>query len=225
MPDFERDVKALAKMLRDGNYTYRQSAYLIKQAREALGLQAPKSTTGSVERLNAEEIDAFLSAAYEHSARRAIMMRTLIDTGMRVGSFARLRVEDVSRRDQEIHVEWKGRRRDIPVTRDLLNELALWLDGRESGWMWPSRRGGHLSKRRVQQIVSETSSAAGITKRVYPHLLRHTIAQRLADQGMPEAHLQRFLGHEKPSTTQVYYSPRRQDVKRSHQEAARGLYE
>lgn len=66
------------------------------------------------------------------------------------------------------------------------------------------------------------ASEAGITKRVYPHLLRHTTAQRLADRGMPENLLQRFLGHESPETTQVYYEPSRANVDRAFREAMHG---
>ncbi|MFB6232049.1 MAG: tyrosine-type recombinase/integrase [Salinibacter sp.] len=58
-------------------------------------------------------------------------------------------------------------------------------------------------------------------KRVYPHLLRHTVAQRLADQGMREELLQQFLGHEAPQTTQHYYEPKRTDLKEAFEEALR----
>ena len=48
--------------------------------------------------------------------------------------------------------------------------------------------------------------------------LRHTVAQRLADEGMREELLQQFLGHEAPETTQRYYEPRRTDVKEAFEE-------
>ncbi|HSX82578.1 MAG TPA: tyrosine-type recombinase/integrase [Candidatus Saccharimonadia bacterium] len=43
-----------------------------------------------------------------------------------------------------------------------------------------------------------------ITKRVYPHLLRHSVATTLVERGMPLEHMQNFLGHSKLETTQVY---------------------
>ena len=90
---------------------------------------------------------------------------------------------------------------------------------RETGWLFQSRQGGHYSKRRVQQIVKDVTEEAGIQKRVYPHLLRHTVAQRLADEGMREELLQQFLGHEAPETTQRYYEPKRAHVKEAYEEA------
>ncbi len=71
----------------------------------------------------------------------------------------------------------------------------------------------------LQQIVKELAAKAGINKNVYPHLLRHTIAQHLADNGMPENLLQKFLGHYSPKTTQIYYEPARLQVKAAFEEA------
>lgn len=68
------------------------------------------------------------------------------------------------------------------------------LSQRRTGPVFQSRQGGLYSKRRIQQIVREVAKRAGITRRVYPHLLRHTVAQHLADRGMPEELLQKFLG-------------------------------
>lgn len=69
--------------------------------------------------------------------------------------------------------------------------------------------------------MKELAAEAGIVKRVHPHLFRHTIAQYLADRGMPENLLQKFLGHESPRTTQIYYQPNRMNVKRAFEEAMR----
>ena len=219
--DRQRDARRLAKLLREGDYSYDQSAHLFKLAREMVGLQPPKRRQkGAAERLNSEELDAFLRAAYEHSGRRGLMMRALFETGMRVGAFARLDAEQISFGDLEVRVHGKGdKRRDVPILSSLANELRLHLGERRSGPVFQSRQGGAYSQRRVQQIVREVAAEAGITKRVYPHLLRHTVAQHLADRGMPEELLQKFLGHEKPETTQVYYRPSRSRVKRSFKDA------
>lgn len=216
-----RDARRLAKLLREGGYSYDQSAHLFKLAREMVGLQPPRRRKkGAAERLSSEELEAFLRAAYEHSGRRGLMMRALFETGMRVGAFARLDAEQISLGDLEVRVHGKGdKRRDVPILSSLANELRLHLGERRSGPVFQSRQGGAYSKRRVQQIVREVAAEAGLTKRVYPHLLRHTVAQHLADRGMPEELLQKFLGHEKPETTQVYYRPSRSRVKRSFKDA------
>ena len=120
----------------------------------------------------------------------------------------------------EVRVRDKGgKTRDVPILQSLANEIRIHLGDRRTGFVFPSPRGGAYSKRRIQQIVKELATVAKIQKSVYPHLLRHTIAQRLADQGMPENLLQKFLGHENPQTTQVYYQVSRPQVKRAFREA------
>ena len=224
MPDHDRqaDIRKVAKILRDGNYSYDQSADLFKNARREVGLSPPdRSGNGSPERLSSEEQEAFLEAAYNRDGRTGLMMRTLPETGARVSAFVKIRVEDISFRDLEIRLrEMKGDKpRDVPILSSLANELRLHVGERETGWLFQSRQGGHYSKRRVQQIVKDVTEEAGIQKRVYPHLLRHTVAQRLADEGMREELLQQFLGHEAPETTQRYYEPKRAHVKEAYEEA------
>lgn len=219
--DRQRDIRRLAKMLRDGGYTYDQSKHLVAEARKAVGLTPPKRKKGSVDRLTSREVGELLDAAYEgQGATKGLMVRTLLETATRAGAFCQLRAKHLSFREREIEVVGKGdKRRAVPIRPALASELRQHLGGRESGYLFPSPRGGHYSKRRIQQIVKEAAEEAGIEKRVYPHLLRHTMAQRLADRGMPENLLQRFLGHDHPATTQVYYEPSRSQVKEAFREA------
>jgi len=224
MPDHDReaDIRKVAKILRDGNYSYDQSADLFKKARREVGLSPPdRSGQGSPERLSSEEQETFINAAYDRDGQTGLMMRTLLETGARVSAFVKIRVEDIALRDLEIRLrETKGDKpRDVPILSSLANELRLHTGDRETGWLFRSRQGGHYSKRRVQQIVKDVAEKAGIQKRVYPHLLRHTVAQRLADEGMREELLQQFLGHEAPETTQRYYEPKRTRVKEAYEEA------
>ncbi len=216
----QQDIRRVAKILRDGNYTYDQSKDLFKAARQRVGLQVSKQKKGSVDRLTKDEFEAFLNTAYARSGAQGLLIRTLLETGSRVSAFCRMRVEDISFSELEIRITDKGdKTRDVPILRSLANELRLHLGGRESGYVFPSPRGGHYSARRLQQLVKEVAVEAGIAKNVYPHLLRHTMAQYLADQGMPENLLQKFLGHEHPASTQVYYEPARTQVKQAFQDA------
>src|SRR3989454_4587648 len=75
------------------------------------------------------------------------------------------------------------------------------------------------SPRRIQQLVQETAALAGITKRVHPHLLRHSVATTLLERGMPLEQIQKFLGHVNLETTQVYAESTTAMIKESYQKA------
>lgn len=219
--NFDRDVQRLTSILRNGGYSYRQSMRLIKKARENVGLKPPKRNNSSPERLTQSQKEDFIDAAYDRSGKTGLMMRTLLETGARVGAFVKIRIEDIAFPEREVRLRKTkgGKARDVPILASLAQELKIHVGDRESGWLFVSPQGGHYSKRRIQQIVKETAKEAGIQKSVSPHLLRKTIAQHLADQGMPENLLQQFLGHEHPETTQIYYTPKRSQVDESYRQA------
>ncbi|MFB6230534.1 MAG: hypothetical protein ABEL04_05195 [Salinibacter sp.] len=80
--DRQEDIRKVAKILREGNYSYDQSAHLIKEARREVALSPPdRSGSGSPERLSSEEQEAFLNAAYDRDGRTGLMMRVLLETG------------------------------------------------------------------------------------------------------------------------------------------------
>ena len=102
------------------------------------------------------------------------------------------------------------KRREVPIRRDLAQLLRLHIGVRRAGPLFASRQQGSgltphvLTRQRVGQMVRDVAEAAGISKRVYPHLLRHTVATRLLALGMDITDLQRFLGHESITTTRLY---------------------
>ena len=123
-----------------------------------------------------------------------------------------LRVEDVSLAERVVTIRQGkgGKRREVPIRRDLAQLLRLHIGARRAGPLFASRQHGSatvphtLTRQRVGQVVRSVANAAGIIKRVYPHLLRHTVATRLLALGMDITDLQRFLGHESISTTRLY---------------------
>jgi integrase/recombinase XerD len=92
-----------------------------------------------------------------------------------------------------------------PILPALADELRTHLQGRQTGFLFEGNRQTRYSTRTVQSIVTNCARAASIQKRVYPHLLRHSIATILLDSGLvPIDQVQKFLGHLNLSTTQIY---------------------
>jgi len=221
MPNPQEDAKRIARILRNGDYDYDGSKYLFKLARRRAGLKPPESRDSTVDRMTREETEQFVGEAYATDGRRGLMLRTLLETMLRVSEFVSLQVEDISFEEGLVIVRdgKGGKRREVPITESLSRELKLHVGGRNTGPLFQSPRGGTYSARRIQQIVKETAEAAGITKRVYPHLLRHTMATRLVNGGMPIEHVRKVLGHESIDTTRIYAETATASVQESFQEA------
>lgn len=212
MTAIARAAAAIAAVLVREGIDYPQSKGVFKAARRRAGLHAAPERRGSVDRLTVEEELRFLDQAYTQDGRTGLMLQTLLESGARASELVHLRVEDVSLAERVITVRHgKGdKRRKVPIRRDLAQLLRLHIGPRRAGPLFVSRQQGSgaiphtLTRQRIGQIVRGVANAAGITKRVYPHLLRHTVATRLLALGMDITDLQRFLGHESIITTRHY---------------------
>ena len=136
-------------------------------------------------------------------------MQTLLETGTRVSEFTALHVEDVSLAERTVTIdEGKGgKRREVPIRAELARLLAMHIGKRRAGPLFVSRqkrRGDSVrlyTRQWIGQIVRTVAREAEITKRLYPHLLRHIMATRLLAIGMDT---QKFLGHDDIGSTRLY---------------------
>jgi integrase/recombinase XerD len=212
MARIERIAAAVAAILAREGVDYLQSKAVFKAARQKAGLIAPPDRHGGVDRLLLEEELRFIDQAYAKGGRTGLMLQTLLETGARVSELVEMRVEDVSPAERVIVIRCGkgGKRREVPIRRELAQLLQLHIDSRRAGPLFASRQASKgdrsrvYTRQRVGQIVREVARAAGISKRVYPHLLRHTMATRLLTLGMEITDVQRFLGHEDIATTRHY---------------------
>ena len=111
----------------------------------------------------------------------------------------------------------------MPILPGVAQEIHTHLDGRESGYLFESNRHTRYAPRTVQAIVKKAALAAGIAKRVYPHLLRHSIATILLEsREVPLDQVQKFLGHLQISTPPVYAETSLRALGESYQRALGG---
>jgi integrase/recombinase XerD len=186
--------------------SYDDAIAVATTARKVLGLARPGKRLRVVARLSRPELEQLVAHAYRVRGERGLLVKTLVLTGCRVSEFVALDVENVSHADATVTViRGKGQKdRVVPILPALADELRTYTAHRTSGPLFLTRSWGRLSKRRVQQLVQQLAAGAGIAKRVYPHLMRHTVAQLLLEGGMPLEQVQRFLGHSSITTTQIY---------------------
>jgi integrase/recombinase XerC len=140
-------------------------------------------------------------------ARDVAILELLYATGLRVSELAGLDLEALDRERRTVRVLGKGRKeRIVPYGEAAAQALAAYLGPRAGagGPVFTNARGGRLGVRSVRAIVRRAAAAAGVSRRVTPHTLRHTFATHLLDAGADLRMIQELLGHSRLSTTQRY---------------------
>lgn len=162
--------------------------------------------------------------AYRMGGVRGLLLKTLFQTGARVSEFVNIAVEDFFFDEQMVLISKAkgGKSRYVPILPELTQELKTYLGTRRAGHLFETTHNHRYSPRRIQQMVKETAAEAKITKRVYPYLLRHSVAQTLLNRGMPLEQIQKFLGHANLETTQIYAESSTESIKESYQRALAG---
>jgi integrase/recombinase XerD len=207
--DLAEIVDQTVRLWRKHHLTYDQTKYVVEQARRRLELSPPRQRKRTVERLDWSEVQALIQAVYGVRSSYGLLVKTLFYTGARVEEFSHIRVADLHLEDDppQLHLTYAKRQstRYVPIPPSLADELRTHLGRRKVGFLFESNRHTRYAARTIQSIVKLAALAAGITKRVYPHLLRHSIATLLLQSGeVPLDQVQKFLGHRQIGTTQVY---------------------
>jgi site-specific recombinase XerD len=149
--------------------------------------------------------------------RLHLMLSLAYGCGLRAGEVVRLRAGDIDGGNGIIRiVEAKGRKdRNVMLPGDLLTLLRQWWQLRpknrdkgvplEQRWRFPGGRpGGPITTRQFSRLFHDAVDAAGITKPVSLHTLRHSFATHLLERGTDIRHIQALLGHHKLDTTARY---------------------
>jgi integrase/recombinase XerD len=216
-----RVIAATKKLWRQYHLTYDQTHYVAKAVRRALAIERPTTRLCVVGRLSREEERQLIAHAYRVQGTRGLLIKTLFQTGARVSEFVNITADEVFFEEQMILISNAkgGKSRYVPILPQLAQELRTHLGHRTMGYLFETVQNAHYSPRRIQQIIKETAAEAKITKRVYPHLLRHSVAMTLLERGMPLEQIQKFLGHAKLETTQIYAESTPEMIKASYQKA------
>lgn len=214
-------IVTTTKLWRKSHLTYDQARYVSKEVRKRLDIARVKTRKRVVDRLSRDEEARLVRQAYKDHGEHGLLIKTLFQSGARVSEFVNLRVTDFFFDEQMLLIDKGkgGKSRYVPLLPELVQELKTHLGGRQTGYLFETNRHAAYSARRVQQIVKATAESAKITKRVYPHLLRHSIATTLLERGMPIEQIQKFLGHSKIETTQIYAESTTEMIKESYRRA------
>lgn len=179
-------------------------------------LLSPKTTAKLPETLNAETVEQLLSSINSEKRlgkRDLALLELFYASGLRLSEICNARLEFLDLDDHFLRITGKGNKtRLVPVGEKARTALNRYLTGerpnlvtrKTSSHIFLSIRGGPLSPDRVRQIVKERAKQAGIDQNIYPHLLRHSFATHLLENGADLRVIQELLGHADIATTQIY---------------------
>jgi len=199
-------------------YKYLLLDRIIKQD-PTLEIDSPKQWKVLPKSLAASEIDSMMESAGQAgdsklSAALAQRDQTMLEVfyagGMRVSEIINVKLEDMKLELGYILVYGKGdKERIVPIGKAaqerisayLADSRATLLNGRISSMLFVRRGGGRLSRQRVWQMVRDTSASA---RHASPHMLRHSCATHMVENGADLRTVQTILGHADISTSQIY---------------------
>lgn len=162
--------------------------------------------------LSRDEVARLLNATtcLKHQAALSVAY----GAGLRVAEVSMLKVRDVDSERMLLRVERGkgGQYRNAMLSDDLLGLLRQWWkvghrqgEVHRDGWLFPGQHSlKPISTRQLYRVVVEAAQAAGITKRVGPHTLRHSFATHLLEDGTDIRIIQTLLGHAKLDNTAFY---------------------
>lgn len=202
-------IKAFYRFLTAERYIRRNPAEVLEAA--SRGLHLPKVlSVQEVERLldepNLGTLDGY---------RDKTMLELLYATGMRVSELVNVPVKNVDMKMQYVIVMGKGsKERMLPLGRTALHYLEHYLSvvrpqllhgkPEAAAELFVTGWGGPMTRERFYEIIVAYGKSAGISKRVTPHMLRHSFATHLLNNGTDLRIVQELLGHADISTTQIY---------------------
>ncbi len=168
--------------------------------------------------LSIEEVHAMLQAvdlSHPQGVRNRAILETLYASGLRASELISLRMSDLMLDAGFLRVIGKGdKERYVPIGQEAARHIELYVEGVRRSMrniqshsrqlVFLNRRGSGLSRVMIFYIVRDVARAAGITRKVSPHTLRHSFATHLVQGGADLRAVQQMLGHESILTTEIY---------------------
>ena len=210
MPVKEK-AKQLIKLLKPENPDYNYLREVFRQIRKELDVQV---NTGSPKRLPQVPTEEEISKDYEavwksRNMQHVVMIKTLLYTGVRVTELIHIKLSDIDFDRCQMRInEGKGKKdRIVPYPTSFREILAIHVDNSkknkqtylfESSWKKP------YTDRGIRKILAQYTQKSGIEHSISPHKLRHFLFTWMKKQGVDDALLQPYSGHESRQSLEIY---------------------
>lgn len=171
-----------------------------------------------------ENLGEILEIESENSLEKLII-ETLYQTGMRKSELCNILLEQVDFSKSEIFVKGKGnKQRVVPISENLLKQMREYMvirkPNEDSGiYFFVRENGKKLSEKFVYSVVNRYLSLITLKKKKSPHILRHSFATHVLNNGAEISKVKKILGHSSLASTQVYTNGNIEQLKRVFNQA------
>ena len=203
--------KSIARMISTlrSLFNYLESEGIIDNNPTIL-LSNPKKEIRLPEFLSINEIEQLLSIKIEnkYDLRNLLIIELLYSTGIRVSEAVNIKISDINEYDKKIKVLGKGNKERYVLYgskfEELYNKYKSVFTINNDNYLLLSNNNRKLDESSIRKILYKVALKAGLNKHIYPHMLRHTYATHMLNNGAELLSVKELLGHKNISTTGIY---------------------
>jgi len=178
---------------------------VLRHDKEFYQIDRPRKESKLPDVLSKKEIAAMIKST--ENKKHKCLIAFIYSCGLRRSEAINLKIEDIDSGRMKIKIRGAKGKKDryvdlptslLPVLREYYKEYS------PKNWLFEGQKGKKYSPTSVLRTIKKSARLAGIKKRVYPHILRHSYATHFLEQGIDIRYIQEWMGHETIKTTEQY---------------------
>lgn len=217
-------VKKLCRILRDERPDYIYLRDIFKKVRDALNVEVTTQPKHLPYVPTEKELKQYYHTVWQaRNLKHMILIKVMLYTGIRVQELVNLKIEDIDFDRCQIRInQGKGKKdRIVPFPQGFRESLMLFAHGeQEKGakYLFESNRKKAFTTRGIRKILAEYAQEAGMKQAISPHKLRHFLFTWLKKQGVDDALIQPYSGHETRQSLEIYSKLSLSDAQEAYNE-------
>lgn len=218
-------VKKISKILRDERPDYIYLRDLFKKIREEFDIVVTTQTKRLPYVPTEEELKRYYNMVWQtRNTKHMVLIKTLLYTGVRVQELVNVKMEDIDFDRCQIRInQGKGSKdRIVPFPHDFREILILFVNAEKANgaiYLFESNRKKPFTTRGIRKILADYAKEAGIQQSISPHKLRHFLFTWLKKQGIDDALIQPYSGHETRQSLEIYSKLSLSDAQEAYDKA------
>lgn len=206
----QKIVDKIVKILREERPDYRYLRGIFKKVREELNVPVTLQTKHLPYVPTEEELKKYYEVVWKsQDTKHMVLIKVLLYTGVRVQELVNIQMTDIDFDRFQIRInEGKGKKdRLVPFPEGFRESLMLYVTSEKkygSRYLFESNRKKAYTTRGIRKILAKYADKAGLQQSLSPHKLRHFLFTWLKKQGIDDALIQPYSGHETRQSLEVY---------------------